>query len=95
VLTAVVNPVLIVAHQPKVILSSKNATDLYCLPRGSNLMMTNRGSTEAAIICSLEIDVLTGGLASQEKKPLNSISLAPAGEINFGILKHFNIILFQ
>jgi hypothetical protein len=56
-----------VAHQPQVIRSEEIATDLYRVPRGRNLMMTNRGSAEVVIIWSLEIDILIRGLASQEK----------------------------
>jgi hypothetical protein len=56
-----------VAQHPRVIRSVEIATDLYHVPRGSNLMMTNRGSVEVVIIWSLEIDILVRGLASQEK----------------------------
>jgi len=56
-----------VGHQPQVIRRIEIATDLYRVPRGSNLMMTNRGSAEVVIIWSLEINILIRGLASREK----------------------------
>ena len=66
-LLAIVKPVVFVAHQPQVIRSLEIATDLCRVPRGSNLMMTYRGSAEVVIIWSLEINILIRGLASQGK----------------------------
>lgn len=58
ILTAIVKPVAFVVHQRKIFRSAENATDLYRVPRGSNLMMTDRGSAEVVIIWSPEIDFL-------------------------------------
>jgi hypothetical protein len=66
-LLSIVKPVVFVAHQPQVIRSVEIASDLYRVPRGNNLLMTNRGSAGVVIIWSLEIGILIRGLAAQEK----------------------------
>ena len=86
-----VKPLVFVARHPQVIRSVDIATDLYRVPIGSNLMMTNRESADVLIIWSLEIDILIRGFGFSGKAIVNSICLARAGELDY-IFRHFNII---